>query len=87
VGTSELTSTGITDAAGRYTLSCGDKAGAVPGTHRIQLTTIDPGAQADERSALPEDKVPPHYQNGELTYDVPEDGADDADWNLTTRRP
>jgi hypothetical protein len=82
----ELASTGVTDGAGRYTLACGDKAGAVPGTHRIQLTTIGPGAQADERSALPQDKVPPHYQDGTLTHEVPEGGTDTADFSLVTRR-
>src|SRR5688572_21249891 len=38
----ELVSTGVTDEAGKYSLSCGEEPGAIPGTHRVQLTTIAP---------------------------------------------
>ena len=81
-----LTSTGVTDEAGRYTLTCGDESGAVPGAHRIQLTTIAPGSHADELSPLPRDRVPPQYQDGTLTYDVPGEGTDTPDFPLVTRQ-
>jgi hypothetical protein len=85
-GTLELVSTGITDEAGRYTLACGEQPGALPGMHRIQLTTVAPGSHTDELSVLPRDKIPPHYQDGSLTYEVPAEGTDAADFPLVTRR-
>jgi hypothetical protein len=85
-GELELVSTGVTDSSGRYTLTCGDEPGAIAGTHRIQLTTIAPGSHADELSALPQDKVPSHYQDGTLAHEVPEEGTETADFPLVTRR-
>jgi hypothetical protein len=85
-GALELVSMGVTDTSGRYTLSCGEEPGAIPGKHRIQLTTVAPGSHADELTALPQDRVPLHYQDGTLTRDVPEEGTDAADFPLVTRR-
>lgn len=85
-GAGELASTGVTNEAGEYTLSCGDRPGAVPGMHRVILTTVAPGSHTDELSVLPQDKVPPRYQDGSLTFQVPEDGTDSADFELVTRR-
>ena len=85
-GAGELVSTGVTNEAGEYTLSCGDEPGAVPGIHRIILTTIAPGSHTDELSVLPQDKVPPRYQDGSLTFEVSAEGTDAADFALTTRR-
>lgn len=81
-----LASTGVTNEAGEYTLSCGDRPGAVSGTHRVLITTISPEDYKDEHSTMPRDRVPPHYQDGSLTFDVPEDGADGVDWELSTRK-
>lgn len=82
----ELVSTGVTNEAGEYVLSCGDDSGAVAGTHRVLITTISPDDYKDELSAMPRDRVPPHYQDGSLTRDVPEQGTDSADFSLQTRR-
>ncbi len=82
----ELVSTGVTDDAGTYTLSCGDEPGAVAGTHRVLITTISPDDYQDELSTLPRDRVPPRYQDGSLTFDVPEGGTDSADVPLVTGR-
>ena len=48
--------------------------------------TVAPGMYTDETSVMPKDMVPPHYQDGRLTHDVPEDGTDTADFPLLTRR-
>ena len=84
-GAGELVSTGVTDEAGEYTLSCGDEPGAVPGMHRVIMTTVAPGTYKDELSVLPQDRIPPRYQDGSLTYEVPAEGADSADFVLRSR--
>jgi len=84
-GAGELVSTGVTNEAGEYTLSCGDEPGAVPGMHRVILTTVAPGSHTDELSVLPQDRIPPRYQDGSLTHEVPEEGTDSADFELRSR--
>lgn len=58
------TSVGVTDSAGKYTLSySGDKTGAVIGTHLVRITT---GRIADEDEGTPAvpEKVPVQYNSG-----------------------
>jgi hypothetical protein len=94
LGASEAgpSSWGRTDAQGAYTLVLGDEdqtPGAVVGTHQVMITTAEEPNASDERddvygSSTPE-KVPPRYNSQtQLTIDVPEDGKEDADFELTS---
>ena len=86
-GTINETSTATTDTEGRYHLAClsNGRMGAVPGSHRVMITTVSSDDYVDERGKLPRDRVPPRYQDGSLTFDVQSDGNEDADFELRTR--
>ena len=86
-GTITETSTATTDTDGRYDLEClsSGRMGAVPGTHRVLITTVSSDDYVDERSRLPRDRVPPRYQDGSLTFEVQTNGNEDADFELRIR--
>lgn len=85
----------VTDDEGRYTLTIDkDTPGAVVHKCRIYITTvIGPVVPNDEdggpptlRKKMPRDKVPEKYNlKTELTFDVPREGTDTADFDLTSR--
>lgn len=82
---------GMTDAEGRYELSTQDeegRSGAVVGRHRVIVSTkqarLDPNVMDREIIDVPE-SIPwkyTHYKKTPLTFDVPSDGAKDADFLL-----
>ena len=80
-------SQGGTASDGKYELARveGGKKGALIGTHQVRLTTVSPGAMDDERSALPQDKIPAKYQRAAPTFDVPRDGTDTANFELSSQ--
>jgi hypothetical protein len=45
---------GVTDASGKYLLATAGQAGAVPGTHRVTVTTLNQG-QATNMADVPSD--------------------------------
>jgi hypothetical protein len=86
------TATALTDADGRYTLTVNkDTPGAVVGRCRIFVTTMFTDAPPPDRDGgppvrMPKDKVPERYNvRTDLTYDVPRDGTDHADFDLKSR--
>ena len=86
------TSWARTDAQGMYTLVTSSEdpsPGAVVGSHQVMITTAEEPQGDDERddvygSSTPE-KVPPRYNSAtQLTIDVPAEGTDAANWELTS---
>ena len=91
---------GMTDAAGRYSLRpmMGEGSGVPPGEYHVSMTTAlvdssapppQPGRAAtpfypEERPTLPE-RIPPTYRTGNVTFPVPEDGTDAANFDLKSR--
>jgi hypothetical protein len=85
------TAQGMTDEEGRYKLSVDvARPGAVVGKCRIYITTILSDPAIDERDAggpirKVRDKVPQKYNQGtELEFDVPREGTDKANFDLTS---
>jgi hypothetical protein len=78
---------GQTDAQGHYRLESvhGDD-GAVVGEHRVSISTMrfEEGPNGEIKVVAPE-RVPERYQSGDaLTFVVPEEGTEEADFALTT---
>lgn len=78
-----------TDTDGRFQLKTRDgKSGAVVGRHKVQITTVvDEGAsdndQMDYRKMR--EQLPSKYNSqSTLTFDVPEDGTDGANFALNS---
>jgi hypothetical protein len=96
-------STGLTDANGKYTLSCDDgKVGAVVGKHRIRIRTKvnDWGDVIDPNVGSPDDPFP-KGKKGEVEpipiewfgddfkkeFEVPSGGTDKADFDIVSKTP
>ncbi len=88
-----VTSRGITDQQGNYTLATSDdRPGAVIGRHTVRIKTrlasSDPSAEVLEGQsvqATPE-RVPAKYNiRTELSFDVPDGGTSQADFQLKSR--
>jgi len=79
---------GTTDANGRFQLRTLDgRRGAVVATHDVTISTYQGKADpaSDEPTVLTPEKVPPRYFDaGALTFDVPPNGTDTADFHLTS---
>ena len=89
-------SAGRTDAEGRFTLSVDDDtSGAVAGKHKVAIFTalsddqlrIDPEIGSEDGApAGPVETIPPKYNDmSELTFEVPEEGTDQAKFDLKTK--
>jgi hypothetical protein len=89
-----------TDAEGRYSLRpmMGEGSGVPPGKYRVSLTTAvaDPSAPPprpkggratiyDVSPPPPPEKIPPAYLGGKLTFDVPAEGTEEANFDLKSR--
>lgn len=82
-------SAGLCDESGRYELTTiRNEPGAVPGPHAVRIY----GPKANVSSASDTDATgrkelfPPRYNfETELTFDVPEGGADAANFELTSK--
>jgi hypothetical protein len=75
---------GKTDEQGRYALKPvgRDQSGAAPGSYRVSLTTAFLEAGARDDTPLPPERIPPKYRDGKLKYDVPENGTNEANFEL-----
>jgi hypothetical protein len=75
-----------TDSEGKYELAqFGSGArGARPGPYRVRITTVKLPPDADERTPLPPEPVPPRYRDGSLGFEVPEEGTTEADFHITS---
>lgn len=80
-------SVGTTDAEGRYTLMVQDankRSGAVVGKHKVFIT-VDSSHDTKPTYHV---QVPEWYNRKTiLTFDVPAGGKDDADFNLSSKKP
>ena len=79
---------GMTDAAGKFTLKTSDKdeAGAVVGTHRVEITVKEVADDRDPK-LRPKAKVLPTKYNREteLQFKVEAGGTDAANFDLKSR--
>lgn len=76
---------GVTDTEGRYTLRTVDpeEDGAVVGTHVVRLARqIENENIKDDRSAPRSTLLPEPCRDGSLTFTVPAEGTDAADFEL-----
>ncbi len=80
-------SNGRTDDAGRYELTTvQDEAGAVVGQHRVRIYSYSPESPSvqDTDSEPVIERVPQRYNyRSTLTFTVPEEGTDQANFDLT----
>jgi hypothetical protein len=83
------TSRGETDKDGRYMLtSSEDKPGAVVGTSKVRISTMrsSGGGEGEGGAILARETVPERYNaRTELTFDVPEEGTDQANFDLKSK--
>jgi hypothetical protein len=81
------TSRGETDRQGRYTLTTTqDKPGAVVGAHKVRISTLKSkgGSETEGGGVLARETIPEEYNaRTTLTFTVPEEGTDEADFALT----
>ena len=80
---------GTTDDEGRYRLATLDgDTGAVIGRHNVSLSTFrgEVIPDRDEVKLVVKEKIPDRYlQTGALTFEVPPEGTEAADFNLLSR--
>ena len=81
-------SSAFSDASGRYELkTVRDEHGAVPGQHTVRILNPAPQLASSDDSAAPPRKeiIPRRYEDGHLTFDVPPEGTNAADFVLTSQ--
>ena len=91
--TAAVTSRGVTDERGDYTLTTSDdRPGAVIGRHLVHVSTRRAAAAASgevlEGQAVTQsaERVPAKYNiRSELSFEVPAEGTDQADFQLKSR--
>jgi hypothetical protein len=87
--TASPTSRGKTDAQGRYTLATWENAsGAVVGTSKVRISTMEStgGSEGEGGIVIARETVPERYNaRTELTFEVPEEGTDAANFNLKSK--
>jgi len=78
-----------TDQKGRFTLTTlHGKSGAVPGPHTVRISTLVNRPGADGVDLVRAEEVPDRYfQAGALTFIVPPEGTNQANFTLTTEPP
>ena len=78
---------GQTDAEGRFVVeTMAGERGAVVGLHRITITTFlgEMNRAGHSAGVVRQEEIPPRYfEAGALTFTVPADGTDAADFALT----
>jgi len=83
-------SAAVTDASGKYELKTAEansQPGAVVGMHVVRITGVQDQRAADDDTARPmaKDPVPPRYRDPGINFDVPKDGTDKANFELTSQ--
>ncbi len=68
-----------------------DSFGAVPGKHRVKISSGRSSGTDERAILLPEntiapEKVPAHYRNGSYQLDVPADGSTNIEIKILTKR-
>ncbi len=77
-----------TDADGRFTLRVmeRDADGAVVGLHQVRVATkAPPQDPADDRAPVYKEIVPRQWRDGSKTFEVPPEGTDQANFDVSTR--
>ena len=80
-----------TDSEGRFVLEFQheDVVGAVPGECTVKIKEVgEKKASSDDTvdAAVLRSKVPLDYQEGKITYTIPEEGTDAMDFDIQTRK-
>jgi hypothetical protein len=77
---------GVTDAEGRYTLETVDRRrGAVVGEHRVTISTFRAAPDRSKMEVVREEEIPARYSGeSELTFVVPPEGSEGADFELVS---
>ena len=78
-------SSGVTDAEGRYVLSVtseSDTEGAVPGKHMVTISTTSNEEAANDAAPAADRSLPRQAGDGSLTFEVPSEGTDQANFEL-----
>jgi hypothetical protein len=82
-------SSAFSDASGRYELkTVRDEPGAVPGQHTVRILNPEPEKAGSNDGAGPPRKeiIPRRYEvSSDLTFDVPPDGTDAANFELSSK--
>jgi hypothetical protein len=77
---------GVTDENGKFTLQTVEptEPGAVVGPHRVRLTLLDenPESVRDDVGRPVKRRLPERYGDGSLTFEVPREGSDQANFDL-----
>lgn len=78
---------GETDSEGKYRLrkEGRETPGATPGFYKVQISTVKVPPGADERTPLPEERVPRKYRDGSVRLEVPPGGLTNADFHIITK--
>ncbi len=76
-----------TDESGHYVLQTIDLdlPGAVPGSHRITITTARAADAADERATISKEHVPAQYRDGSYRFEVSAEGTQAADIEIRSK--
>lgn len=86
--TQSIDSFATTDANGHYTLQLSDtgELGALVGAHSVRIT--DSRAESDQDAGdfqKVASRVPPHYADGSLNFEVKSEGSEAANFQLTSK--
>lgn len=78
-------SAGITDSQGRFTLRIvePEQDGAVVGRHVVRLERMREQDPKDDRTVSRRFLLPDKCRDGSVTFEVPPEGTDSADFELT----
>ena len=78
-------SSGKSDSEGNFELMTIDldHPGAVPGQHRVTITTATASGD-DERAKISREIVPPKYRDGSFKFEVPTEGTEVANIEIVT---
>ena len=78
-------SAAVTDAQGRYTLRVvqPEQDGAVVGRHVVRLQRVRKQDPKDDRTVPRQFLLPEKCRDGSITFTVPAEGTDSADFELT----
>ncbi|MFI4874815.1 MAG: hypothetical protein ACIALR_05740 [Blastopirellula sp. JB062] len=77
-----------TDAEGRYSLTAVDgRSGAVVATHIVRIVpALSDGSNPDAPGAINKIRLPKSAKDGSIRFTVPEQGTDQADFQLTSKQ-
>jgi len=82
-----LGSYAVTDADGRYRLALveAEEPGAVVGSHRVRFCMRSEMEQIDDAGKPLVSLLPPRYRDGSVTFTVPPEGTDEANFDLSSK--